>query len=192
MLTSALRVVVLLAMLGSSLCAGRWVGFAVTSQPPRFARLESFIAPTVVPGSALDGSDKAFESTGRTRPLLVFVLSTDCRFCRDNMDFWAQLAASVRSASAVEIVVLSTSSPDETAALLSAHGLALPTHLIGESGLNLLGLPGVPATLVIEPGTRRVDGILGLLEPEAVEIVWRWMSRHQTSPPTISSRAGIE
>ena len=170
-----LRAAATVTLLAGSLFLGRYVGHELTSPPPRFAVLQPSVAPEWIRTTALDGSDARLDLRTRTRPLLAFVLSTSCHFCRANMEVWTRLAADVEARD-VEVIVLSTSGAVETGEFLVAHHMDLPVHLVPASEIERVGLPGVPATLVFRPGTRRIDGILGVLEPDAVRRLMEWTS----------------
>lgn len=159
------------------LVAGWWVGRVRAPQPSRFVRLAPFVAPETIQATTLGGTEVSFDLRTRTRPLLALVLSTSCKFCRANMEPWAELVDRVGASRSADTIVLSTSAAEDTAALLAAHGLELPVRLLTDLGAVLPGVPGVPATLLIRPRTRRVDGILGVLDGGALRTVEEWIGR---------------
>lgn len=172
-----LRAGAVVAVLVVSLGAGWWVGRVHVPNPPRSVRLAPFVAPETIRATTLGGTEVSVDLTARARPLLTLVLSTSCRFCRANMEAWAELVDRVEAAGKADAILLSTSAAEDTAALLATHGLELPVRLLGDLGEVLPGVPGVPATLLIQPRTRHVDAILGVLDGDALRTVEEWIRR---------------
>ncbi len=147
-------------------------------------------APVDIPGRTLTGEPSALDVSGRPRPLMLFVLSTACPFCEQNMPEWRSLASQIAELGprAPEIYVLSVSTPDETQEFLATHELDLPVRLVDKAVLPLLGLTAYPSTLGIDPLTRGIAAWDGVLNDADQEVVRTW-ARSAMTAPVVSSVA---
>lgn len=122
-------------------------------------------APRLIPAKGGGGEAADLRTDGRTRPLLLLVLRTECPFCEQNMPGWGELLAdlAVLGDGGPEPVVLSVSPPEETAAYLARHDLEVGVRYVEPGVLPLLGLVGFPSTVAIDPGQGSLsvwDGVL--------------------------------
>ncbi len=143
----------------------------------------SVTAPVDIPGRTLDGDDVALQVSNRERPLMLFVLSTTCPFCEQNMPEWRSLAARVAElgAGAPEIYVLSVNNARDTSDFLLANDLDLPVHLVDAAVLPLLGLSVYPGTLGIDPVTRGIAAWTGVLNDADQAVVHTWARSAMTA-----------
>lgn len=134
------------------------------------------VAPVEIPGASLDGSLTSLAVEGRERPLMLFVLSTECPFCEQNMAGWRRLSAelSAQGEGAPEVVVLSVSPAAETRAYLEAHGVQARVVMVERSVLKLLGLTGYPSTVVIDGGSRDMTAWSGVLDEYDHRALMAW------------------
>lgn len=142
-------------------------------------------SPTMVIGVGMDGQPKATELDSIT---LLFVLSSDCRYCEQTMAAWKRLAAALTNADTIEanVLVLSTSSAEDTSSYLQRHGLDARWLLIENTELAALGARGVPATLIVGPAPQAPRLWLGPLdeaEEAAILTTYRaWLPELAASP----------
>lgn len=165
----------ILILFTTAFWAGHLVGPLLVSETPRFVRLESFVAPEMIRATALDAREEAVDFAEHDRPLLLLVLSTSCRFCEANVDAWMRLTASLEQlVNSPAMLMLSLSSSDETERFLAEHGMSIAARLVDSSAIGALELPGVPATVVVDPVTRSAYRWVGLLDADAeAEIIRR-------------------
>ena len=148
-------------------------------------------APVDIPGRTLSGDDVALQVSNRDRPLMLFVLSTTCPFCEQNMPEWRSLAAGIGELGpqSPEIYVLSVSGTVETREFLAAHDLDLPVRLVDSAVLTLLGLNGYPTTVGIDPVTRGLAAWGGVLNSADQAVVHTWARSAMTA--RLDSSAGV-
>ena len=124
-------------------------------------------APELVVGrSVTDGRREPLVLTEVGLPTLLLVVSAECPYCAENMPRWARLLETLdREPSAnLDVIALSTSGSEQTAAYLAEHGIA-PARvlLIDRRELAGLGLRGVPGTVAVTPGSPTLRSWAGVL-----------------------------
>ncbi|NKB88580.1 MAG: hypothetical protein GKS06_10200 [Acidobacteria bacterium] len=143
-------------------------------------------APLALPASGLDGAKSPLALRDVDTPKMLYVLSTECQFCEQNMSEWRALSASLRGVGpdGPRPVVLSVSGADATREFLDRHGLDVDVRLIDKSVLPLLGVGGYPATLAVDPNSGAVASWSGVLrEPDHGAILaWAGVHRGAASP----------
>jgi hypothetical protein len=106
---------------------------------------------------------------------LLLVLSADCRYCEQNAPEWRGLVAALGSIdSPPEVIALSLSDAEDTAVYLEESELEVPALLIDRTGLAALGLPGVPGTIALDPGSASMRSWVGVLSETEVEAILTW------------------
>lgn len=164
---------VMVVMVVVSMWVGRALGAAVFTPergpyvPPPAA------APDSIPALTPEGEAVTIPLGSRLRPVVVFALSVDCSFCKMNLPHWRDIAARIEAVPAAEIdlVILSTSPAEQTAAYLQENGLAAEFAVVSDDDIASLDLPGVPATIAITPGgvaMRRWVGVFNASERDAL------------------------
>lgn len=130
-------------------------------------------APVDLPVTSIAGQPASLPVDGRN--LMFLVLSTECRYCEQNMPEWRRLVAEVRALgdTAPEVVVLSVSEARETERYLERHGVDVPVMLIDPSVLELLGLDGYPSTVVVDAG-RALSAWSGVLDTAEHAALLAW------------------
>lgn len=135
-------------------------------------------APELVVGrSVTDGRREPLVLTEIGLPTLLLVVSAECPYCAENMPRWARLLEALdREPSAnLDVIALSTSGSEETAAYLAEHGIA-PARvlLIDRRELAGLGLRGVPGTVAVTPGSPTLRSWAGVLSDKDVDSIVAW------------------
>jgi hypothetical protein len=154
--------------LGSLVYQNHW---AVPEKPPPI----SSDAPKVIPAVALTGGARDLYVENPKRPTLLLVLSADCRYCEQNAPQWRQLVAYLGGReSSPAVLALSLSDAKDTAGYLEANDLEVPVLLIDREGLRALGLPGVPGTIVLDPGSDTMRSWIGVLSMSETESILTW------------------
>lgn len=97
-----------------------------------------------------DGAIVTISSLRGEAPLVVFLISTNCRYCAEATDKWRQLideiAANRLGGGAA---VLSYSPPEDTAAFLEDHAITgVPVYYLNADGVRLLNAWSVPSTIL--------------------------------------------
>lgn len=146
-------------------------------QPPDSVALETqMMAPSMVLGEDRSGASVSVPIAARTRPVAIFALSVQCPYCQRNLPNWREIARAVNSqGTEVELLVLSTSTPEETAAYLEANQLPRNVVYVDAGELQALGLPGVPGTVAVTPGDPTVRKWVGVLEASDVSKITAWV-----------------
>jgi hypothetical protein len=157
-----------------------WAFGAAGSSPAKtFVRLEDTAGALVsVPAASLEGEAGGLRLGGEGEPVIVFALSPECPFCAQNMSRWRRFTEAIGPATNVaKVVVLSTGEPTQAHRFLAEHDLDAPLWTIDESALELLGVPAVPATIVVDPDRGRVCRWIGVLDDDLEGDLVRWI-RH--------------
>jgi hypothetical protein len=132
-------------------------------------------APARISARTLAGEDRALNTENLKRPTLLLVLSAECRYCDKNARQWRELIASLgRADSPPGLLALSLSDAEETAGYLEDNNLEVPVLLVDREQLAALGLPGVPGTIVIDPGSDTMRSWIGVLSEAEVSTILTW------------------
>jgi hypothetical protein len=132
-------------------------------------------APERVSASTPTGEARQLDIENLKRPTLLLVLSADCRYCEQNAPEWRGLVAALGSIdSPPEVIALSLSDAEDTAVYLEESELEVPALLIDRTGLAALGLPGVPGTIALDPGSASMRSWVGVLSETEVEAILTW------------------
>ena len=133
-------------------------------------------APAAIMGLGADGEASPIDIAGRDRPLIAFVLSVDCPFCRQTLPYWRNIAEQVEAGGeqAPEIVILSLSPAAETAAYLAEHRLPSNFIVINNDELGPLDVPGVPATFAFSTDAEPMQRWVGVLNDTQVNVLLSW------------------
>lgn len=106
-------------------------------------------------------------------PKLIFIFTTTCQFCKENIDFWNQIVAQIEDHN-ISIIGISLDSKLKTSAYLKEHSMKFPVFCTTDrkefSKKNKI--LGVPMTLILDD-TEQVKNVwTGLLSSEKImEIV---------------------
>ncbi len=155
-----------------------WLGGLVYqnhgAQPEKPPPLSS-TRPATIPTRTLNGEPREFNPGRLKRPTLLLVFSADCRYCEQNAPQWRDLVSSFGGhESPPAALALSLSGAEHTASYLEEHHLDVPALLIGRDQLASLGLPGVPGTIVLEPGSETIRSWLGILSESETAVILTW------------------
>ncbi|MGD8866824.1 MAG: hypothetical protein PVI01_04325 [Gemmatimonadales bacterium] len=153
------------------------LGAAGSSLAKTFVRLEDTVGALVsVPTVNLEGEAEGLRLGGDGESVIVFALSPECPFCAQNMSRWRRLIEAVGpDTSVARFVVLSTGEPSQARRFLTEHDLDAPLWTIDEPTLELLGVPAVPATIVVDSSNRRVLRWIGVLDDDLEGDLARWI-----------------
>jgi hypothetical protein len=173
------------ALLAGTAWLGQQVHHNYVTHPGALARAGVAVAPMTVPATTTTGAAADLSVRAVPQARVLFVVSTDCPFCEQNMPEWLRLAASLREmGSAPRPVVLSVSSAEETEAYLARHGLDADVRLVDSAVLPLLGVTGYPSTVAIDPGTGAISSWTGVLSEGDHQALLAWSeSRRQVAAP---------
>ena len=179
------EVTTILALIAGTAWLGQLVRHNYVTHAESSGSAGPVTAPVDIPARTLGGVDAVLQVSGREAPLMLFVLSTTCPFCEQNMSEWRSLAARIDELGprAPEIYVLSVSAARETRDFLAMHELDLPVRLVDPAVLPLLGLSGYPSTLGIDPVTRGIAAWSGVLNIADQAVVHTWARSAMTPPP---------
>lgn len=124
-----------------------------------------------------DGSVAALSAPTPAKPLLLFLLSTDCPYCAETSVAWRDLATRVRDAQVApaQPYVLSISSVTNTRSFLREYGLAgIPVFYVDDAALGSLGVRAIPSTILHQ---QRGDAHYwdGVLSTHDVETIANWL-----------------
>ena len=132
-------------------------------------------APKTIAARNLAGDVQAVDPENLKRPTLLLVLSADCRYCEQNAPQWRGLIASIDGAeSPPAVIALSLSDAEDTARYLEANELEVPVLLIDQAELAALGLPGVPGTIALDPGSETMRSWIGVLSESEAATILTW------------------
>lgn len=135
----------------------------------------SSAAPAAIPAMTLDGDVGTIDAENLKRPTLLLVLSADCRYCEQNAPTWRELISSMgESIAAPEVLALSLSDAEDTGRYLEDNHLEVAALLIDQADLAALGLPGVPGTIALDPGSDTVRSWIGVLSKSEVATILTW------------------
>lgn len=177
---SAGRKVVELGAMAILVVASLFVGKAVGSlvfEPERSPYIAPEApAPETLPAHAASGEPATIELASRARPLMVFVLSVDCPFCRQNLPYWRELAdqAAAAGAAGPELLILSMSDAQETATYLAENGLPDEFVVVTDEDIEPLDIPGVPATILFPSPSSPMRRWVGVLNDTQMKILRAW------------------
>jgi hypothetical protein len=167
-----------LIAIGALAVASFWLGALVyrvhwaepNKQPPTTAA-----APQEILAITLDGDSRTIDAENLKRRTLLLVLSAECRYCEQNARQWRELISSLgRGDSSPPVIALSLSDAEDTAGYLEDNKLEVPVLLIDREGLRALGLPGVPGTIVIDPGSDTMRSWIGVLSEAEASTILTW------------------
>jgi hypothetical protein len=101
---------------------------------------------TAIGGSVITLGDAA---PGRSQ---VFIgIQASCPLCREMMPQLREMADSLAASPLHDVVWLSLSSPDSTAAYVTEHGILQPVVIAGDERTSVsLGIRGVPTIIVVD------------------------------------------
>ena len=161
------------------LCIGSfWFGGLVYqnhwAQPEKPAPISSD-TPEAISTRTLNGEAGLLGPENLKRPTILLVLSADCRYCEQNAPQWRGLIASLGDAgSAPAVLALSLSDAEGTTRYLKDNHLEVPVLLIDQAELVALGLPGVPGTIALDPGSDTMRSWIGVLSESETETILTW------------------
>lgn len=132
-------------------------------------------APETISTLTLSGEARVIDAGILKRPTLLLVLSADCRYCEQNAPHWWELIASIgESMAPPEVLALSLSDAEDTGRYLEANDLKVPALLIDQAELVALGLPGVPGTIALDPGSNTMRSWVGVLSESEAATILTW------------------
>ncbi len=168
-----------LALVALSLTLGRVAGAAMFAARPAPTVSEDGSMPRFLMARDSDGEITSIDLASRAKPLVAFVLSVDCPYCRQNLPYWREIASELEQIEqGPDVYVLSTSGAEETAAYLERHDLPVRAMFVDQRELEALGLPGVPGTISLAPGSTRVRRVIGALGAEETDLIIAWAEAH--------------
>ncbi len=134
------------------------------------------VAPVELPVTTLTGQAVTLPLAGRDRAVVLLVLSTECPFCEQNMPEWRELAEAIGrlGPGAPELLALSVSPAEDTRRFLREHGVDVPAMLVDRAVLTLLGLPGYPSTVTVNPIDRAMAAYTGVLTSGDQRVLISW------------------
>jgi hypothetical protein len=136
----------------------------------------SATVPEAIHGRTLAGRSQDLKTGSLDQSILLIVLSADCRYCEQNASQWRTLIASLSSAadSTPAVLALSLSKAEDTARYLEVNELEVPVLLINGEELAALGLPGVPGTITLDPGSDTMRSWIGVLSESEAATILTW------------------
>jgi hypothetical protein len=135
----------------------------------------SSAAPEAISTWTLAGEARSLEPGDLKHPILLLVLSADCRYCEQNAPQWRGLVDSLGGAeSAPAVLALSLSDAEDTGRYLEDNHLEVPVLLIDQAELSALGLRGVPGTIALDPGSDRMRSWIGVLSKSETATILAW------------------
>lgn len=163
---------------------GVWLGYfagGMIARPDLAQReLRENALQAVVRGTDSRGARVTLDIVGRRAPIVLFALSVDCPYCRRNLPNWRAIADSLEAGTSAEVLILSLSAAEDTAAYLEANRLPKRVIFVDESELEALGLRGVPGTVAIAPGEPLARRWLGVLHVDDVATIATWARAQPT------------
>ncbi len=82
---------------------------------------------------------------------MLFILDTDCPFCRNTIPTWNSIFTQLTSTESVEVLGLSIDGPEETATYVAESRIVFPVAVFpNEKFIELYRANGVPTTVVVD------------------------------------------
>lgn len=178
------RVLVVVACVLGFFAGGWFVGTASSSPRETFVRMpDTNDVPSGIPVRSVAGLAVDMDLTAADERLVLFVLSPECPYCKQNMRWWREIADGFAEAGTSPIRVLSSGATREASEFLAAHGLEASLWTIDEAALDVLGLPAVPATVLVDPRAGVVHRWIGVIDDRLRDDLVEWL-RGGSIPPS--------
>ena len=129
------EVTTILALIAGTAWLGQLVRHNYVTHAESSGSAGPVTAPVDIPARTLGGVDAVLQVSGREAPLMLFVLSTTCPFCEQNMSEWRSLAARIDElgpASAGDLCAVGQRGPRDAG--LPRNARARPAGAAGRSG----------------------------------------------------------
>lgn len=179
---AALSAVVLLPLLLGRLAAVTY--FATTGTTPY-----DLPAPASLHVNSVVGEEHELILHNRSTPLVLLVLSAECKFCNIVAPEWARFLNSLNPA-AIDVALLSRSNSQETLSFASRWGLRGTILLIEAQDLAALGLGGYPGSIVVMPQSDRLSLWTGTQPRATFDRILVRLAEFTAVDPALDGRSG--